>query len=74
VDSPQVTKDRIANVTELFHSNNEVRRPDDSKLVQYIYTGHRVVHPLSPNALEMLHTRYHTVPKLEVLAPLSVKW
>ena len=30
--------------------------------------------PISPTAMEILHTRYHSVPKLELLAPLAAKW
>ena len=30
--------------------------------------------PISPMAMEILHTRYHSVPKLELLAPLAAKW
>ena len=30
--------------------------------------------PLSSLAMSLLHTRYHSVPKLELLAPLAVKW
>ena len=30
--------------------------------------------PISPLAMDLLHTRYHSVPKLELLAPLAAKW
>jgi iron only hydrogenase large subunit-like protein len=30
--------------------------------------------PLGPSAMAVLHTRYHSVPKLELLAPLAAKW
>lgn len=30
--------------------------------------------PLGPSAMAVLHTRYHAVPKLELLAPLAAKW
>jgi hypothetical protein len=30
--------------------------------------------PFSKTSIELLHTRYHTVPKLELVAPLAAKW
>jgi iron only hydrogenase large subunit-like protein len=30
--------------------------------------------PLGPSAMAVLHTRYHSVPKLVLLAPLAAKW
>jgi hypothetical protein len=30
--------------------------------------------PLNKTALQLLHTRYHAVPKLENIAPLAAKW
>lgn len=37
--------------------------------------GHGVLGcPNSPLSMSLLHTRYHSVPKLELLAPLAAKW
>ena len=30
--------------------------------------------PLSLTAMTLLHSRYHSVPKLELIAPLAAKW
>ena len=30
--------------------------------------------PLGPRSMSLLHTRYHSVPKLELIAPLAAKW
>jgi len=47
--------------------------PDDSPLVRYVY-GVVGISPLSEGARQLLHTRYHAVPKLEEVAPLATKW
>eukprot|EP01034_Spumella_vulgaris_P021954 gene21954-28034_t len=69
------TKLRGKRVDALFHSGlSRVRRPDDSLLAVYLYSQQRLGLPMSAHAMSLLHTRYHAVPKLEILAPLATKW
>jgi hypothetical protein len=69
------TKLRGKRVDALFHSGlSRVRRPDDSLLARYLYSQQRLGLPMSSHAMSLLHTRYHAVPKLEILAPLATKW
>jgi iron only hydrogenase large subunit-like protein len=67
------SKERIAAVDKVYHTV-QVRSPDDSPLVHYLYAAERLQGPLSDEAMGLLHTRYHTVPKLEEIAPLAAKW
>ena len=66
-------RERVAAVNAEFH-RAAVRRPEDSPLVQFLYGPDRLERPLSAAAMELLHTRYHAVPKLEEVAPLAAKW
>lgn len=36
--------------------------------------GGEVGQPLGQPALQLLHTRYHAVPKMEEANPLGIKW
>ena len=63
-ESPAEVRARVAAVEEIIHSGATVRRPELSPLVAYLAAAQ----PLH------LHTRYHAVPKLEVMAPLVAKW
>jgi len=67
------SKQRIAAVDQEFH-RVRVRRPEDSPLAQFLYAEGRLGRPYSDEALSLLHTRYHAVPKLEEVAPLAAKW
>ena len=40
----------------------------------YLYHRDRLGCPNSTKAVDLLHTRYHAVPKLEQIAPLASKW
>lgn len=73
-ETPAQSRERVAQVEKTFHSTLRVRRPEDSPLVQYMYTEGRLGAPLSEAARSLLHTRYHAVPKLDVIAPLATKW
>lgn len=73
-ETPSQSRERVSQVEAVFHSHTEARRPDDSPLVQFLYQPGRLGAPLSSSAVEVLHTRYHAVPKLEVIAPLATKW
>jgi len=72
-ESPAQTRERVGAVDVEFH-RSLVHKPEEALLVQYLYTAERLKTPLSEEARALLHTRYHAVPKLEVLAPLAAKW
>ena len=73
-ETPSASRERVAQVEAEFHSLTVLRKPDDSPLVQYLYTPERLAAPLSDSARALLHTRYHAVPKLDLIAPLAAKW
>lgn len=73
-ETPTETRARVQAVEGRFHSQLQVRSPENSPLVQYIYGAVLLKQPLSAAALELLHTRFHAVPKLDILAPLATKW
>lgn len=73
-ETPLETRDRVAAVSDQLH-NVVRRRPEDSPLVRWLYGGSGLNdNPCSLPALEVLHTRYHAIPKLEQIAPLVAKW
>ena len=72
-ESSDLMKLRLQKVNELLH-NIVCQRPEESKLVKYLYSNELLGQPLSSKSIELLHTRYHAVPKLELIAPLAVKW
>lgn len=67
-------RDRLAGVEAEFHTRLQVRRIEDSPLVQFVYGPGFAQQPMSDAARSLLHTRYHAVPKMEILAPLATKW
>ena len=68
------SKERVGRMEALFHGQLRVRRPEESPLVRFLYHETRLGAPLSEAARRVLHTRYHAVPKLEIIAPLAAKW
>ncbi len=66
-------KERLSRVDNIFH-DVQVRKPEDNPLAKYLYCEGRLGRPGSVQAKQLLHTRYHAVPKLELIAPLAVKW
>lgn len=72
-ESPEDSKGRISSVSEVFH-DTEYHRPEDSKLARYLYSSGVLGCPMSAQAVELFHTRYHAVPKLELMAPIATKW
>jgi iron only hydrogenase large subunit-like protein len=68
------SKERVRRVEHAFHSMLRFRRPEDSPLVQFLYHHKRLHSPSSKSAHQLLHTHFHSVPKLETIAPLAVKW
>lgn len=73
-ESSSSMKDRISNLSRVYNENVIVHKPEDSKLAKYIYSPEFLEHPSSSKSIELLHTRYHAVPKLETVAPLATKW
>jgi len=73
-ESPTEIRARVAAVECEYHSSTDVARPDNSPLAQFVYD--KLGSPFSARSLELFHTRYHAVPKLEMLAPLAAaaKW
>ena len=71
--APGESRKRIDRMEKLFHEGVMVQRPEDSPLVRYLFNEKRLGDnsDLSGN---ILHTRYHAVPKLEIIAPLAAKW
>lgn len=69
------TKARVAVVElELHASSALVASPENSPLARFLYCPERLGVPGSAAAAALLHTRFHAVPKLEVLAPLAAQW
>lgn len=73
-ETPEMSRHRVANVESVLRDSHAFRRPESSTLVKYLYNSKRLGEPMSPSAQDILHTRYHAVPKLELVAPLVVKW
>jgi iron only hydrogenase large subunit-like protein len=73
-ESPAQAKERVAEVEAVHHASLQVRKPEDSPLARYLYSTGRVGAPMSEAAMRLLHTRFHAVPKLDVIAPLATKW
>lgn len=73
-EGPADIKERTDSVSALLHSGSS-RRPEDSPLVRWLYGPDGInASPGSSEALRLLHTRYHAIPKLEQIAPLVAKW
>lgn len=73
IETPTIMKERVENITKCFH-DYIVQQPENSKLAKFLYSDNRLKAPASDEALRLLHTRYHSVPKLETVAPLATKW
>lgn len=73
-ETPLESKERVSSVEKLYHLNLTRQEPDQSPLVRYLFDRDRLVKPLSGASLATLHTRYHAVPSLEIIAPLTAKW
>ncbi|CAE7570314.1 narfl, partial [Symbiodinium microadriaticum] len=75
-EHPAQIAQRVANTSRYFHENMVVRDPIESPLAQLLYssTGKISEGPFCDLSRKLLHTTYHAIPKLEVLAPLASKW
>jgi iron only hydrogenase large subunit-like protein len=67
-------KTRVAVVERELDASALVASPEDSPLARFLYCPERLGAPGSAAATALLHTRFHAVPKLEVLAPLAAQW
>lgn len=73
---PSAAKKRVESVEAVYHQR-VYSSPDQSSLVQYLHHHHsqEQEEQLVQNDKQRLyHTRYHVIPKLEVIAPLASKW
>lgn len=68
------SKERVSNVEQTYHTLLQQQQPDANPLVQFLYAPERLQMPGSNAAIDVLHTRFHAVPKLETVAPLAAKW
>ena len=73
-ETPADVRRRVEAVDRAFHSVLQLRRPQDSELAKYLYSESLLGSPNSEKAIGLLHTRYHAVPKLELVAPMATKW
>jgi iron only hydrogenase large subunit-like protein len=73
-ETPAESKERIARTHNIYQQNLVFQQPDQSPLVQYIYSSDRLKSPLSEESKNLFHTRYHAIPTLETIAPLAAKW
>jgi hypothetical protein len=56
------------------HSNSSQSATSDACRTNGISSSVGLGTPFSEKAAALLHTRYHAVPKLELVAPLATKW
>jgi hypothetical protein len=88
-EHPTQTAQRVAETLEYYHDGLIVRDPALSPLAEFIYSSggsgsagsngerSRVScsdGPFGDGSRKMLHTVFHSIPKLEVIAPLASKW
>ncbi|GBG31099.1 Cytosolic Fe-S cluster assembly factor NARFL [Hondaea fermentalgiana] len=64
-------RERLGQASEIFHSR-PVRPPEDNPHVQVVYQNYIGGEPFGEESRRLLHTRYHTVPKLE--SGLTQSW
>ena len=73
-ETPIEMRSRVAAVREIM-GQVSLRLPDQNYLVQWLYGPDGINAPAgSVAAIELLHTSYHAIPKLEDLAPMAAKW
>ncbi len=72
-ETPADTRERIGEIERIYHSMTTLQTPDESPLVKFFYSTIGAG-PLHEATRQLLHTRYHAVPKLEEVAPLATKW
>ena len=64
---------RIVAVDQLY-ATAILSDPKESPLAKFLYNNTNLGSPYSSFAREILHTQYHSVPKLEEISPLASKW
>lgn len=62
------SRSRVSELSRLFHGRSR-QQPEDGLLYAYL-TDQNLMDRLKP----LVHTRYHAVPKLELVAPTGIKW
>ncbi len=67
-------KEMLIGTTHALMKDIQVRSPEESPLARTVYVAEMLGEPYGAQAIKVLHTRYHAVPKLEELAPSAVKW
>ena len=72
-EDKSASHDTIHRINTVFHAVRP-RRPEDGPLARWLYCHDRLGKPLSSLAMDLCHTRYHVVPKLEVLSPAAARW
>ena len=72
-ESSAESNSRISAVEQLY-ATAVLSDPIESPLAKFLYSDTNLVHPYSILAREILHTQYHSVPKLEEISPLASKW
>ena len=72
-ETPTDTRERIGEIERIYHSMTTLETPDESPLAKFFY-GAVGTGPLHEATRQLLHTRFHAVPKLEEVAPLATKW
>jgi iron only hydrogenase large subunit-like protein len=63
----------LSDVTRRFQELQQ-RSPMENPACHYIYEKYLENKPFSTSARQLLHTKYHAVPKLEKSNPLGIKW
>jgi iron only hydrogenase large subunit-like protein len=67
-------KERVAAVQKTLDDGRAPREPQDSPFVQKLYGSVLGGRPFSEEARRLLHTTYHSVPKMETVMPMGIKW
>lgn len=80
-EHPSQTSQRVNDTLEYYHDSLVVRDPALSPLADFLYnsgsdseTRDLSDGPFGDASRRLFHTFYHSIPKLEVIAPLASKW
>ena len=68
------TSSHATNSQEEYSITEDMKVPTSRTLDPLIPECGMLGRPLGPRSMALLHTRYHSVPKLELIAPLAAKW
>ena len=70
----QVPDQKTSDVIEALTHIQSPRDPVENRLVQSVYASLGNVTPGDKAVRELLHTRYHAVPKMERSNPMGIQW